>query len=87
VICHAHYHAFEPAFELVDLSFDDNPMEGESLGIAVTARSRQVVVQDLLFPLDTNLEDVQPRKEVFNGPEHWTPAASVADLTAGSMRS
>jgi hypothetical protein len=74
---------FEPAFELVDLSFDGNPMEGESLDIVVTARSRQVVVQDLLFQLDTNLEDIQPRKEVFNGPEHvyhirWKPSTDSA---------
>jgi len=74
---------FEPAFELVDLTFEGNPVEGETLDIAVTVRSRQLFIQDLVFQLDANLEEVQTRKEVFNGSEHvyrirWKPETDHA---------
>ncbi|MEI8374906.1 MAG: PglZ domain-containing protein [Planctomycetota bacterium] len=57
----------EPAFEFVELTVEGSPVEGETLDIMVKARSKQLFVEDLLFRLDTNLEEIQLRTEIFSG--------------------
>ena len=58
---------YEPAFEFVQLTVEGSPVEGETLDIVVKAQSKQLFVEDLLFRLDTNLEEVQARTEIFSG--------------------
>jgi hypothetical protein len=59
---------YEPAFEFAELTIEGSPVEGETLEIVVKAQSRQLLpVEDLLFRLDTNLDEIQPRTEIFNG--------------------
>ena len=58
---------YEPAFEFVELTVEGSPVEGETLDIVVKAKSKLLFVEDLLFRLDTNLEEVQPRTEIFSG--------------------
>jgi len=59
---------YEPAFEFAELTIEGSPVEGETLEIVVKAQSRQLLpVEDLLFRLDTNLEEVQARTEIFSG--------------------
>jgi len=75
---------FEPAFELVELMFEGTPAEGETIDIVVTAKARSKhtmfadIEEDILFQLDANVDEVQPRKEVFSGDERkyrmrWKP--------------
>ena len=75
---------YEPAFEFVELAFEGNPVEGETLDIVVKARAKQLLfVEELLFQLDANLDEVQPRMEVFSGQERtyrirWKPTTDNA---------
>lgn len=74
---------YEPAFEFVDITFEGSPVEGETLDIVVKAKGRQLLVEDLLFQLDANLDEVQPRMEVFSGQERtyrirWKPKTDNA---------
>jgi len=91
---------FEPAFALVDLTFEGATTEGETIDIVVTAKARAKdnlfgeVEEDVLFQLDTNLDEVQARKEVFSGDERqyrvrWKPrtdSATPEEQESGRMR-
>jgi len=69
---------FERPFELVGLRFDGMLSEGQPLDILVTARAKTPVKDEVLFKLEVDAQDIQPRKEVFSGAENeyrvrWTP--------------
>lgn len=76
----------ERPFELIDLDFEGNLSEGETVDILVTAKAVKPkdmlfgdqIDHDILFRLDADLAEVQPRKEVFSGGEQtykirWKP--------------
>jgi len=71
---------FEPAFELAGIRFEAVVAENEAVDIIVTAKAKSPVMDDVIFQLqvDTGMDDIQPRKEVFSGVEReyrvrWTP--------------
>lgn len=71
---------FEPAFDLVGLSFEGVLSEGQPLEIVVSAEAKTPVKEEVLFQfqVDAGLDDIQPRKEVFSGTKQeyrvrWTP--------------
>ena len=84
---------FEPPFELVGIRFDGVLAENQPLEILLTARAKTAVKDEILFQLQVDAEDIQPRKEVFSGTEHeyrvhWTPkidSPSEADQKAGKV--
>jgi hypothetical protein len=70
----------EPAFDLTSIRFEGVLSEGQPLDIIITATAKRPVKDEvlILFQVEAGLDDIQPRKEVFSGPEQeyrvrWTP--------------
>ena len=93
--------SIERPFELTEITFEGNLAEGETIDILVTAAATKPVGflfggevdQDILFQLNADLNEVQPRKEVFSGGEQtyrirWKPEtdnATQQDQQSGKM--
>lgn len=92
----------EKPFELIEIKFEGSLSEGDFVEIVVTAAERKPGYlfiaesknyDDILFQLSADLNDIQPRKEVFSGGEQcyrirWKPDTENAtsdDQKRGKM--